>query len=127
MLKHLIRHFQSSSHQETPMAAASAAAPVAVGTRGTVGSLVRKEIDYFRTFDQRNCIPNGNFDSDNHLPTGRTKLSSWFSKTRWRRKKRRSSGDGFLPTMCSSAEVSGENRISGFSYRILKNDQKGYT
>ena len=34
-----------TSHLPEKMAAATA--PVAIGTRGTIGSLVRKEIDYF--------------------------------------------------------------------------------
>ncbi|KAL0873632.1 hypothetical protein Bca101_023337 [Brassica carinata] len=79
------------------------AAQIPIGTRGTIGSLVRKEIDYFKNF---NTCP----------------------RTKWSKKKKRQSCGGrgaFLPSMCSAVEVSGENQVPGFNYRILKNDEKG--
>ncbi|OMO76753.1 hypothetical protein CCACVL1_15441 [Corchorus capsularis] len=108
------------------------AAPVAVGTRGTVGSLVKKEIDYFTKFELE-----GRRGSSWKPPQGPivvemmdctsghslSRPSFWLSISGWKRKKRRS-GTGFLPSMCSATEVAENqlNRIPGFSYRILKHD-----
>lgn len=106
------------------------AAPIAIGTRGTIGSLVRKEIDYFKNFNT--CHPQfdprrGNSEentknSQQRRDRSSSRLSSWFSKTNWRKKKRQSRGGKFLPSMCSAVEVSGENQVPGFNYRILKSD-----
>ncbi|EOA18743.1 hypothetical protein CARUB_v10007324mg [Capsella rubella] len=109
------------------------AAPIAIGTRGTIGSLVRKEIDYFKNFSS--CSPQfdprrGNSEDNTKKSQQRrdlssSRLTSWFSKANWRKKKRQSRGGGggkFLPSMCSAVEVSGENRVPGFNYRILKSD-----
>ncbi|XP_010439425.1 PREDICTED: uncharacterized protein LOC104722872 [Camelina sativa] len=109
------------------------AAPIAIGTRGTIGSLVRKEIDYFKN---SNTCKETQFDPRRGNSTAHTKnshqrrdlsssrLSSWFSKANWRKKKRQSRGGSgkFLPSMCSVVEVSGEDRVPGFSYKILKSD-----
>ena len=102
-------------------------APVEVGTRGTVASLVMKEIEYFRglELDRR---------PREHMVEGmggssRRNSNSWLSFAfvvmTWRRKKRRSGG-GLLPRMCSAVEVADMNGISGFSYRNLKADVKKY-
>ncbi|KAL1201783.1 hypothetical protein V5N11_006322 [Cardamine amara subsp. amara] len=110
------------------------AAPIVIGTRGTIGSLVRKEIDYFQNFNT--CHPQfdprrGNSEENTNTFQQRdrssSRLSSWFSRTNWRKKKQQSRGGGgrFLPSMCSGVEVSGENRIPGYNYRILKSDEKG--
>ncbi|CAL9226337.1 unnamed protein product [Arabidopsis halleri] len=110
------------------------AAPIAIGTRGTIGSLVRKEIDYFKNFTT--CHPQFDprrGDSEENTDTfqqrrerSSSRLSSWFSKTTWRKKKRQTRGGGgkFLPSMCAAVEVSGENRVPGFNYRILKSDHE---
>ncbi|CAH2078338.1 unnamed protein product [Thlaspi arvense] len=110
------------------------AAQIPIGTRGTIGSLVRKEIDYFKNFstcphfDTRRVISEekkNSFQRRDHS----SRLSSWFSRTNWRKKKRQSSGGGgggrFLSSMCSAVEVAGENRVPGFNYRILKSDEDG--
>lgn len=108
------------------------AAPTAIGTRGTIGSLVRKEIEFFKNF---NTCPQldarrGNSKENTNRFQQRdqsSRLSSWFSGTNWRKKKRQSRGGGgrYLPSMCSAVEVSGENRVPSFNYRILKSDEKG--
>jgi hypothetical protein len=110
-----------------------AIAPVAIGTRGTVGSLVRKEIEYFRKIEIDRCgssrKPQGQI-VDMASTSGRSASASasrptfWFLMMTWKRKKQRSSS-GILPSMCSAVEVSDSNRLNkipGYSYRILKND-----
>ncbi|XP_050902423.1 uncharacterized protein LOC127113288 [Lathyrus oleraceus] len=89
------------------------AAPVAIGTRGTIGSLVRKEIEYFTKFelDRRGISqkPQQHF-VDMEMVSDRTismsKPSFWFLPTTWKRKKQRNT----------------TSRIPGFSYKILRND-----
>ncbi|KAJ0239467.1 Uncharacterized protein HA466_0230980 [Hirschfeldia incana] len=109
------------------------AAQIPIGTRGTIGSLVRKEIDYFKNFntcpryDPRRGNSEENTKGCERRDTS-SRLSSWFSRTKWSKKKKRQScggGGRFLPSMCSAVEISGENRVPGFNYRILKNDEKG--
>ncbi|BAT87445.1 uncharacterized protein LOC124832729 isoform X1 [Vigna umbellata] len=105
------------------------AAPVAIGTRGTIGSLVRKEIEYFTMFelDRRGCSkkPQQQFVD---MVSGRSysisRPSFWELLTTWKRRKRRGSS-GFLPKICSAAEVAEGNQLNqipGYSYRILRND-----
>ncbi|TKY72139.1 hypothetical protein E2542_SST00877 [Spatholobus suberectus] len=107
------------------------AAPVAIGTRGTIGSLVRKEIEYFTKFelDRRGSSqkPQKHF-VEMDMVSGRSysmsRPSFWVLLTTWKRRKRRGTS-GFLPKICSAAEVAESNqlnRIPGYSYRILKND-----
>ncbi|KAJ6767319.1 hypothetical protein OIU79_023142 [Salix purpurea] len=107
----------------------AATTPVAIGTRGTVGSLVRKEIDYFTKFEIDRCAssrkPQGQV-VDIASSNGQPRPSFWSLTMSWKRKKRRGSS-GFLPSICSAVEVADSNRISripGFSYRILKDDSK---
>ncbi|CAN0852368.1 hypothetical protein LINGRAHAP2_LOCUS5300 [Linum grandiflorum] len=118
------------------MLSAAAAAPVAVGTRGTVGSLVRKEIDYFINLDT--C---GSSSSTRKVAAasgsggGGSSCSSrrfWPWRISWRRKRCGGGGGGsklLHPGMCATVDVGGGCGgdsgigISGrFSYRVLKHD-----
>ncbi|EEF43896.1 conserved hypothetical protein [Ricinus communis] len=109
---------------------AAATAPVAIGTRGTIGSLVRKEIDYFTKIELERCMSSRKplaqlFDIGSS--SGHSRPSFWSLKLSWKRKKRRGSSNGFLPSICTAVEVADSNRpngIPGFSYRILKDDAK---
>ncbi|KAI4295873.1 hypothetical protein L6164_035871 [Bauhinia variegata] len=107
----------------------AAPSPVAIGTRGTVGSLVRKEIEYFTKFELER---RGNLQNPHPqimgMVSGRDysipRSSFWVLLMTWRRKKRRGTS-GFLPKICSVVEVAESNqfnRIPGYDYRILKND-----
>ncbi|KAG4960143.1 hypothetical protein GLYMA_13G206400v4 [Glycine max] len=108
------------------------AAPVAIGTRGTIGSLVRKEIEYFTKFElERRASsqkPQQHF-VDMDMVSGRSysisRPSFWELLTTWKRRKRRGTS-GFLPKICSVIEVAEShnhlNKTAGFSYRILRND-----
>ena len=106
----------------------SAAAPVAIGTRGTVGSLLKKEIEYFTKFELEGrgstWKPHGQIvEMDSRSDHSRP---SFWLITGWKRKKRRGCS-GFLPSMCSATEVADQiNRIPGFNYRILKNDVNNF-
>lgn len=123
-------------------------APLAIGTRGTVGSLIRKEIEYFRRLEldcgetSNKCESKTRVGIASHtasFPSVKKPATS-FSTTRaktatfgsllslsWRKKRRNSSSSNnnnssFLPSMCSAVDVSESKRFGGFSYRNLKSD-----
>ncbi|ESW25925.1 hypothetical protein PHAVU_003G077200 [Phaseolus vulgaris] len=104
----------------------AAPTPVAVGTRGTIGSLVRKEIEYFSKFDLGNSKrPQPHFvDMTSGRGYSTSRPSFWVLLMTGKRRKRRGS-NVFLPKMCSVAEVVESNkwnRVPGYGYRILKDD-----
>uniref|UniRef100_A0A6N2N9I9 Uncharacterized protein n=1 Tax=Salix viminalis TaxID=40686 RepID=A0A6N2N9I9_SALVM len=79
-----------------------ATAPVAIGTQGTVGSLKRKEIEYFSKFEIEKS-------ASSRKPQGSEEATA----------------DSFRVSVL--LEVSDSNSLSGipgFSYRILKDDSK---
>ncbi|XAR53778.1 hypothetical protein NMG60_11022459 [Bertholletia excelsa] len=95
----------------------AATAPLEIGTRGTMGSLVMKEIEYFRRLELEGI-------------RGRSNRKPWRSfgvlVMGWKRKKRQGSGVP-LPSMCSTVDVSQIPRsteMPGFSYRNLKEEAK---
>lgn len=111
------------------MAAKSARiALVEIGSRGTVGSLVLREIEYFSRLD---LGPHSN--SCCHFADVASSTSG-ISKPKLGNPKKKKRGcknaKKFLPSMCSMVEVieSNNNRpraISGFTYKNLKADVKG--
>ncbi|KAL9441510.1 hypothetical protein AB3S75_020078 [Citrus x aurantiifolia] len=121
--------FKSSSFTtEVPEnMAAPAHTPVEVGTRGTVGSLIMKEIEYFSQLELRS--QDGSWRPQTHV----TEMASSSSHcgptatsvtTTQKKKKRRGNR---LPSICSMVEVLDKSQpigISGFSYRNLKSDMK---
>ncbi|KAL9236628.1 hypothetical protein vseg_011272 [Gypsophila vaccaria] len=108
-------------------------APLAIGTRGTIGSLVRREIEYFQKVESRKYVgvsksidaSAGSRDKTAALPT----LGSFLSLS-WKRKRRSgntSSSGRFLPSMCSAVDVCTDSSkrfggIPGYSYKSLKSD-----
>ncbi|XP_059294767.1 uncharacterized protein LOC132047800 [Lycium ferocissimum] len=112
----------------------STSVPVEVGTRGTVGSLLKKEIEYFRKVELDCSKGSSNNKSQkstveiNSSGGGNSWPSFGFLTMKWKKKKRRGNG-GVLPAMCSMVEVSESckmNEIPGFSYRNLKVDSKRF-
>ena len=104
----------------------SAPTPVAIGTRGTIGSLVRKEIEYFSKFELGNSQrPQPHYvDMVSSRGYSSCRPSFWVFLMTGKRRKRRGS-NVFVPKMCSVAEVvenSKWNRVPGYGYRILKDD-----
>ncbi|KAJ1428755.1 hypothetical protein SESBI_08860 [Sesbania bispinosa] len=97
------------------------AAPVAIGTRGTIGALVRKEIEYFTKLELE--IRGSSHKPHQHL-VDMSRPSFWVLLTTWKRRKRRGTS-GFISKICSVTEVAESNKLNkipGYSYRILKND-----
>ncbi|OIV91935.1 hypothetical protein TanjilG_00603 [Lupinus angustifolius] len=105
----------------------AAQAPVSIGTRGTIGSLVMKEIEYFTKFEldrRRSSQKSQQHFVDTDRSYSMSRPSFWVILTTWKRKKRKGTS-GSIPKFCSVAEVAESNqlnRIPGYSYRILKND-----
>lgn len=106
----------SSSRLREEMAAAIS--PVAIGTQGTIGSLLMKEIEYFSKHEKARK-PEGTVENVN------SRRGLWFLVMSWRRKRRKVNNGGFLPSICSAVEVAEMKSVNGipkFSYKILKND-----
>ena len=105
----------------------AAAAPIAIGTRGTVGSLVRREIEYFGKLDRRvsSVKPRGKMVEMSSKNCNFSRPSFWFLRMTWKWKRQRSGSRGFLSSICSAAEVVETTRLNGipgFNYRTLKDD-----
>lgn len=113
--------------------------PVAVGTQGTVGSLVRKEIEYFSKAEpsdrrrpekrppQAQCLDvgsdSGRCKSQTSRPGG-----FWFMGLSWTRKKLRVAG-GFRSSVFAApdvADVNGSNGIRGFNYVNLRDESENF-
>ncbi|KAL8032915.1 hypothetical protein ABFS82_13G129300 [Erythranthe guttata] len=107
--------------------AANGNTPLEIGTRGTVGSLVKKEIEYFREFEVER-VESSRTSSErsfDEIASRGGRRKSWptsffrFSlKAFWRRKKIRNSG------VCSVVDVNhhemNEDEIPGFRYQNLR-------
>nr|KYP60878.1 hypothetical protein KK1_023298 [Cajanus cajan] len=102
--------------------------PVEIGTRGTVGSLLMQEIEYFsrlkvnsQDWSQKNKSQTINIDSSISIDSRPTTVSRVEST-----KKKRSSSK-LLPRICSVVDVSDNSKTnftSAFSYKNLKSDIK---
>lgn len=101
--------------------------PVEIGTRGTVGSLVMKEIEYFSRLElssQGNSKKTQSHVADITCSYSHSRPTFGSALATQKKKKR---GSRHLPSMCSMVEVSDNNQptgISTFSYRNLKSDVK---
>ncbi|KAL1347791.1 hypothetical protein HN51_023821 [Arachis hypogaea] len=108
-------------------------APVQIGTRGTVASLIMQEIEYFsriqsnsqdRSYRSKSQITEvGSSVSTNSRATT---IVSPVEST----KKKRPSSSKLLSSMCSMVDVSNNNRPNGttsaFSYRNLKSEVQNF-
>lgn len=88
--------------------------PLEVGTRGTIGSLLKREIEYFTRLEENRINDSGG---------GR--LSWPFSMASWRRRRRKKRPAG----ICSVVEVVETeqlNEVRGFSYLNLRRHSDRY-
>ncbi|KAI3755861.1 hypothetical protein L1987_55670 [Smallanthus sonchifolius] len=94
----------------------AAEAPIKIGTKGTVGSLMMKEIEYFNRLEVR---------SQKHrlqVPEAAATSTSTGGQPKPKRKKR---SNKYMPSICSAIDVedhNGPRLVSGFGYRTLKAD-----
>ncbi|CAI9087808.1 OLC1v1021983C1 [Oldenlandia corymbosa var. corymbosa] len=119
---------------------AARTAPLEVGTRGTVGSLLKKEIEYFRRLQLDCCgtCAHQSHHQHRHVPEMASNASkSWtsFRFLPWKRKKRRginvnaaSTSSGIVrPGICSMVEVVNSRRWNdapSFGYKNLRADME---
>lgn len=97
-----------------PAKMASRSSPVAIGTIGTVGSLIMQEIDYFSRLQLSHDR------SISKKPSSSGELSKPV-------KKKRGGSKRYVPSMCSMVEVAEINQpkpSTRFTYRKLKADGK---
>lgn len=101
--------------------------PVKVGTRGTVGSLIRKEMEYYRQLERNLVMSTSNKVDKSCGPSGLGKSWLRFKLLIWKRSKKKKSGR-FLPKFCSFSKVADPqqqfNSLASFSYRNLKDQAK---
>ncbi|KAA8526960.1 hypothetical protein F0562_008811 [Nyssa sinensis] len=101
--------------------------PVEIGSRGTVGSLIMQEIEYFSRLELgcrgSSQKPHCQITDMGSTSNPRPKLGSLIMAA----KKKKRGGRRLVPSMCSMVEVADRNPpngIAGFSYRNLKADVK---
>lgn len=101
--------------------------PMEVGTRGTVGALIMREIEYFSQLESR-CQQSSQqpqFQNVDMASSSSQRADNGPAITTQKKKKR--GGRKLLPSICSMVEVSDSNRpvgISALNYRNLKTDTK---
>ncbi|XP_043694306.1 uncharacterized protein LOC122645016 [Telopea speciosissima] len=104
--------------------------PIEVGARGTVGSLIQQEIDYFSKLE---LASNGIPKKPESQITDITSTSNGFQPKfgfmimASKKKKGGTTNIRLLPSICSLVEAADSNRPNGvpnFSYRNLKTDVK---
>lgn len=105
----------------------AACAPAEIGTRGTVGSLIMREIEHFSQLELSNrCSSKKAHPQLKDMASSTSHLGRTFeSVIKTQKKKKRC--NGLLPSICSMVEVSENNRptgISAYSYRNLRSDGK---
>ncbi|KAB2615688.1 hypothetical protein D8674_022276 [Pyrus ussuriensis x Pyrus communis] len=105
----------------------AAYAPVEIGTKGTVGSLIMREIEHFRQLElSSRCSSRKAQPQLKDMVSSTSHLRPTFeSVIKTQKKKKR--GSKLLPIVCSMVEVSENNRptsISTYSYRNLRSDGK---
>lgn len=98
--------------------------PVEIGTRGTVGSLIKKEIEYFSRLEVSSQMKPHSHVEDIASSSSHPQPAIVSALTTQKKKKKRANS---LPSICSMVEVSDNSRprlISSLSYRSLKSDVK---
>lgn len=109
------------------------AVPIDIGTCGTVGSLLKIEIDYFRRIEVERVNSCMNVERNLEETTSTGRRNSWRGLRSllvlpWRRKKRRNSGIRSAG-MCATVDVAENPRlgeIPGFSYQNLRADSNRF-
>ncbi|KAM1041386.1 hypothetical protein ACFX13_031309 [Malus domestica] len=102
----------------------AAYAPVEIGTKGTVGSLIMREIEHFSQLELSSQCSSRKAQPQLKDPVSYLK-PTFESVIKPQKKKKR--GSKLLASVCSMVEVSENNRptsISTYSYRNLRSDGK---
>lgn len=128
ILEHV--RYKSSTNSSSTAKRMDGKPPVGIGTKGTVGSLVLQEIEYYRQLEI-NCRDNSQKEPDPQLPGAGSTISlskpNLGSSITMPTKKKKGS-NRIIPSMCSMVDVVEKKNqphlTSRFSYRSLKADVK---
>lgn len=119
----------SSNALQIPLKMTAKTTPVEIGTRGTVGSLILQEIEFFSQLElrsQESSHKPSQLPTDNPSTSSSTRIKLGSLPTK-PKKKKKNAGSKLIPSMCNMVEVVDSNQPiskSGFSYRNLKADTK---
>lgn len=105
----------------------AAYAPAEIGTRGTVGSLILKEIEYFNQLELSSKCSSRKPQPPITSIVSSSSLSRPTFESVIKTQKKKKRGTGLLPSICSMVDVADNNRpigISVYSYRNLRSDVK---
>ncbi|GJT07144.1 hypothetical protein Tco_0841606 [Tanacetum coccineum] len=94
--------------------------PIKIGTKGTVGSLMMKEIEYFNKLGAHTHKHTLQLPQEATKPSRSQPKHKLDSLTTTAKSKKRS--NKFLPSICSAIDVADHNgpkMVSGFSYRTV--------
>jgi hypothetical protein len=119
--------YKTSAIAKRDAAKMAAYAPAEIGTRGTVGSLIMKEIEYFNQLElSSKCSSHKPWPPITSIVSSSSLSRPTFeSVIKTHKKKKR--GTRLLPSICSMVDVADNNRpigISVYSYRNLRSDVK---
>ncbi|CAA0835904.1 Unknown protein [Striga hermonthica] len=104
--------------------------PLEIGTRGTVGSLLKREIEYFKGLELERVDSCMDFERRSQ-EMATEKQHSWpsfrFFLFSWKRKKRRNSGNrAGMCSMVENEDRQGLDEIPGFGYLNLRAESMRY-
>nr|XP_043630279.1 uncharacterized protein LOC122601595 [Erigeron canadensis] len=97
--------------------------PIKIGTKGTVGSLMMKELEYFNKLEVHSQQHTLHVREAAASSQPRSKMINSVTITPKRKKKSKN----FVPSICSAidvADTNGPKMISAFSYKTLKADAR---
>ncbi|KAK1261009.1 hypothetical protein QJS04_geneDACA018074 [Acorus gramineus] len=100
-------------------------APIEVGARGTIGSLVSQEIEYFKKFDEKPKLDIADMASTSKSESPKPK-SQFVSPRNKKKTVGGAVGAAILPNICAVVEVA-ETKLDmmvAAGYRSLKTDAK---
>lgn len=101
-------------------------APVDIGTRGTVGSLLQQEIEYFKRLELGQCenLEKPRAQISYMVSAGCSSSTTKSGYVTMGKKKKKKNGGGFLPSICSALDVvnNRQEKKTGLSYKNLKMD-----
>ncbi|KAL8098607.1 hypothetical protein AgCh_031395 [Apium graveolens] len=117
--------YKSSTNTSSTAKRMDGKPPVGIGTKGTVGSLILQEIEYYRQL-QINCRDTSQREPEPQIPSAGSTISfckpNLGSSTTTPTKKKKGS-NRIIPSMCSMVDIVEKNNqphlSSRFSYRVI--------
>lgn len=119
--------YKTSAIATRDAAKMAAYSPAEIGTRGTVGSLIMKEIEYFNRLELSSKCSSHKPQPPVTSIVSSSSLSRPTFESVIKTQKKKKRGTRLLPSICSMVDVADNNRpigISVYSYRNLRSDVK---